>query len=140
MFILIAFQVNYTGSDSRVMRATNSLWVIRRFYLYCRMENAVFILFTDFVDIVDGFLTPRGSHMACEYIFSSCKGPAVEIVNFFNGIEFENVVIELFSINVARRCLHDNFDAVWENGDSGEEHKDWEEVGAHWVGDLPFWF
>ena len=101
------------------------------------MENAVLILFTDLIYILDSFVSPVRSNMAGHYVLSSGEGPAVEVMNFLNCFKFLNIVIQVLHFDVSRGGLHYYSDAVEENWHGRHQDKDREQESANGVGFLP---
>jgi len=117
------------------MFSISLLW----FNLNCRVENTILRTFANFINISDDILTKSWSDVTSHNILASSKTPAMEVVDLFNCLQFDDIVVELLNIDIIWSGLHDNFNTVTEDWDSGHKDQDWKDVGANGIYLLPFW-
>lgn len=77
--------------------------------------------------------------MAREHVLATSQAPNVEVVDLLDCLELLNLVEQLNRVHIVRSGLHDYLGALNENGNSGQQNKDREEVSADGIGYLPFW-
>ena len=63
----------------------------------------------------------------------------MEIMHLFNSLKLDDVVVQLFSVDIVGSGFHNYPDAILEDWNCGQKNKYREDVRADWISLLPFW-
>lgn len=122
-----------------VMLAFNVVWLIFGFPIFDLDRGMVdAVLSADFRGVSqDGLFVAVDENVCTHGWLANAERPDVEIVNFHNVLDGEELFSEILDFDILRSALHENANAVLYNMGGCEHHKNREEVCANWICQMP---